>query len=232
MTRRVLRRIPLALACASIFVTSLALAGQAQGGGDSRITRSPGPPPTGTRAQLDSLVLKSSVFGSGVRTVDVSAGRQVASQVTLDLCNQHFASESLRRTRLQIGFTHRHPDFSTSNELVGYRHGGVRQAMRELRHVVTHCPRGPLQAVVAGQPPQAFRLKPLALSGLLPGSIALEVQASSRVRGRSHTQMYYAIYQARGAVLSAVYAFASSSELAERLAETGARQSARNLLAG
>ncbi|HEY1775505.1 MAG TPA: hypothetical protein VGG41_05030, partial [Solirubrobacteraceae bacterium] len=50
-----------------------------------------------------AIVLKASQVGAGYRSEAIPGGRQVAGQVTLDLCYDTYASEKLRTARLQEG---------------------------------------------------------------------------------------------------------------------------------
>jgi hypothetical protein len=71
-------------------------------------------------------------------------GNQVAGQVTLDACNAHFASESKRVARIQVGYIAVTGPLAgrqvVSNEVVRYAPGGTVAAFNELRHVARNCP--------------------------------------------------------------------------------------------
>jgi hypothetical protein len=193
----------------------------------------PGPPPIGTRSQLSALVLKSAQVGPGFAGGVVPGGRTVAGQVTLNLCDQTFASERLRTDRLQVEYLHSGPDLLVSNELIGYRPGGTRTAMSEIALVASRCPSRPQPPTVANKPTLRYRLQRLQIAGLLPGYVAVRIQVSEIFHGKPRiTYVLFSIYQARGRVLSAVYARSPDVSLAEKAAEGAAVQSARNLTAG
>lgn len=156
----------------------------------------------------------------------------VKNQVTLDLCGQTFASERLRVTRLQVAYLHLRPNILVSNEVVGYRPGGTQEAMSELRNVAAHCPSGPQAPTVVGAPTIAYRLQRLHIGGLDPGYVAACVHESAIENGIPHVAVRFAIYQTRGRVLSAIYVQASTSSLAQHVAERAAVQSSHNLTRG
>jgi hypothetical protein len=84
---------------------------------------------------LRSIVLRPSQLGSGFRERLLPYGNRVRGQVTLDLCGQTFASESLRRQRLQFVYAAPSSKTEVSNEVVRYAPGGAAQAYAELKRV-------------------------------------------------------------------------------------------------
>lgn len=187
-----------------------------------------GPQPGGSAASLRALTLHSAQIGPGVTGHVIDDGTIVRGQVSLDLCNQRFASEALRSARLQTAWVSHHPTYYVSNELIGYRPGGAREGMHELRAVAAHCPTTPQAPVVAGNVPASFVLTPLHISGLRPGYLALRVLITASVAGQPRSQATYVIYQDRGAVISAIYA-GPGGTLGLRVATHAARLSARAL---
>ncbi|HLW94445.1 MAG TPA: hypothetical protein VKS25_03620, partial [Solirubrobacteraceae bacterium] len=79
-----------------------------------------------------AIVLKASQVGAGYKSAVIPGGRQVAGQVTLDLCYYTYASESLRMARLQEGYLKAAGQPAVSNEVVVYRSGGAAAALSEL----------------------------------------------------------------------------------------------------
>jgi hypothetical protein len=154
---------------------------------------------------LRTIVLRPSQVGAGYRMAVIPGGDRVKGQVTLDLCGQRFASEKLRVARLQVAYGHRGKVPQLSNEVVRYRPGGARQALRELRHAATHCPKGPVTGPVRGVGPIRYRLTRVTDSRLLKQYVAVVMHAQGLISGRPVRITAFLAYQIRGDVLSAVY---------------------------
>jgi hypothetical protein len=219
--------VSLVAALGALLAVGVGLAGC--GGGVSNAATAGSPTST---PSLDRLILRSSQVGPGYKARVYRGGRTVVHQVTLDLCGFRFESEALRTKRLQSGYRKSPAAPVLSNEVVAYTPGGAQQAMQELRDVSAHCPSSPVVGPVAGVGPIAYRVTPIEASDLLPEHLALRVEATGVLRGRAVAATNFAIYQVRGNVLSATYAFAhGDSPAALRLAIHAAAQSAANLRA-
>jgi hypothetical protein len=154
---------------------------------------------------LSKLALRPAQVGSGYRLALIPGGSRVSGQVSLDLCGQRFPSEALRTARLQVAYRHQGNVVQISNELVRYRPGAALEALRELRYVAAHCPRGPVTGPVRGVGPVTYRLTPLA-DGRLPAQhVAVKMRMTGRIGGKPLDETVVAVYQIRGDVLSAVY---------------------------
>ena len=154
---------------------------------------------------LGKLALRPAQVGSGYRMSLLPNGNRVSGEVSLDLCGQRFPSETLRTARLQVAYRHQGNVVQVSNELVRYRPGGALEAMRELRYVAVHCPRGPLTGPVRGVGPVTYRLTQLADDRLLGQHVAVKMHMTGRVGDKPLAETVVAVYQIRGDVLSAVY---------------------------
>jgi hypothetical protein len=154
---------------------------------------------------LSKLALRPAQVGSGYRMALIPGGNRVSGQVSLDLCGQRFPSETQRTGRLQVAYRHQGNVVQISNELVRYRSGAAREAMRELRNVAAHCPRGPVTGPVRGVGPLTYRLTPLTDERLLGQHVAVKMRVTGRIGGKPLNETAIAVYQIRGDVLSAVY---------------------------
>jgi hypothetical protein len=159
-------------------------------------------------SKLSAIVLRAAQVGSGYVLEQISGGQLVQGQATLDLCGASFPSESLRTARLQVAYRAPGMSLALSNEVVAYRPGGARQALREITHAAGACPHGPVKTVVpgVGTAEVTYRVERLHDSRLLPGSLALVVHASGTVNGAHRSMTEVEIYQVQGDILSAVYA--------------------------
>jgi hypothetical protein len=179
---------------------------------------------------LKQLVLKPSQVGAGYRLRNIPGGNRVSGQVTLDLCGFNFPTEQYRVARLQVAYV-RSGATGLSNEVVLYPRPTIAAAaLSELRYAQMHCPAGPVASRVKGVPPMTYRLTEFHDRRLLPTSLALLMHVTTNVNGKRQSRDVVAIYQVRGALLSAIYTDGSGSVAAqERLAFHGAEQSASNL---
>jgi len=182
-----------------------------------------------TRPALTSLILKPAQVGAGYRVALIPGGRQVKGQVTLDLCGFTFRSENLRTARIQVAYRRPGSAVQLSNEVVRYRPGGTAMAMRELGHAVAHCPRGPVPSHIKGVGPLVYRIKNLRFSGLLPGSIVLQIHVSGTAQGRRVDETDVVAYEVKDNVLSGVYTNGGTIAAQRRLDAHAAAESAANL---
>jgi hypothetical protein len=165
---------------------------------------------------LSKLTLRAAQVGSGYRMTRIPGGNRVSGQVSLDLCGQRFPSETQRIARLQVAYRHQGNVVQVSNELVRYRPGAALEAMRELRYVAAHCPRGPVTGPVRGVGPLTYRLTQITDGRLLRQHVAVKMHMTGRIGGKPVKQTVIAVYQVRGDVLSAVYT-EGHGKLAERV---------------
>jgi hypothetical protein len=215
-------RIPTAL---FVVVAATATIGAGLGLTGSRATATPTP---------DAMVLKASQVGAGYRSQVIGNGRQVAGQVTLDLCYYTYPSESLRTARLQVGYLKAAHEPAISDEIVVYRNGGAAEALGELRLAVKHCPATPRTGPTAGERiPVTWHLTPITVAHLAPQYVAVRADVTAVVNGKRQTQTGVIIYEFAGNVMSAVYGYANGATAAATLALTvhAAQESAQNLRA-
>jgi hypothetical protein len=178
---------------------------------------------------LLSIVLRPAQVGSGYRIALIPGGDRVRGQVSLDLCGQSFASEKLRVARLQVAYAHRGKVPQLSNEVVRYRRGGAGQAMNELRHVATHCPKRPVTGPLKGVGPLRYRLTRVSDRRLLKPYVAVVMHATGLISGKHVKIAAFLAYQIRGEVLSAVYtdgtgAIAAQQHIGLRAAAASAKR--------
>ncbi len=184
---------------------------------------------TSSRPRINDVVLKAAQVGPGYTLQERDDSHKLEGYVTLDLCGGRFPSEALRTARLQVNYTGAPPAIHVSNEVVSYRSGGPQQALRELDEVAARCPATPVTGPVAGEPPTTYRITPITGPDLAPAYRAYEIRASAVVGGRPQTYTGYAIYQARGEILSAVYTESTDGSDTRTLALHAAAEAAQNL---
>ena len=101
--------------------------------------------PAGTPASLPDLLVQPRDTTRALSVRLLPGGDQIKGQPTLDLCNQSFASESLRVERLQDVAVDSSDNAALSTEAVLYRNAAAtQQAFNELRRVRASCPKGPV----------------------------------------------------------------------------------------
>ena len=183
-----------------------------------------------SQANLAKLVLKPSVVGSGYVGQLPPDGIGTA-QRTLDLCGtKNYPSESLRSDRIQVNYVKKNAKLALSNEVVSYKGDGATQAMREVLVHAQTCPNKPI--AFEGQPPLTYTITRISDPKLLSGAIALRIDISGKVNGKSVTAIRFAIYQRAGNVLSGVYSYSHtgvSGAEQERFALHAAEASAKAL---
>lgn len=182
-------------------------------------------------SKLGSIVLRAAQVGSGYVLQQLPGGQLVRGRATLDLCGFSFPSESLRTARLQVAYSAPGKSLALSNEVVSYRAGGARQALREITHAAAACPHGPVQSTVpgVGAVDVTYRLQRLHDARLLPGSLALVVQVSGTINGARRSTTEVVVYQVRGDLLSVVYASGGTVPQLRTFGLTAAGWSAANL---
>jgi hypothetical protein len=182
----------------------------------------------------DAIVLKASQVGTGYRSEVAPGGRQVANQVTLDLCYFRFPSESLRTARLQVLYEKAKSQPVISNEVVLYRSGGAAKALEELRYVLKHCTPVLRTGPAAGeQVPVRWHLTPLTVPHVTSSYVAVALDGTATVKGKRVTQGGFAVYEFAGNAMSGVYGYENGASAAATLALTihAAQASADNLRA-
>jgi hypothetical protein len=154
------------------------------------------------------LVVKPRQVAPGYLLIPFGGG-QTLQRPTLDECNLRFPSEKLRTARDRVTFQRGQADPTIVNEVVTYKPGGAAEALRDARAARARCPKGP---VTSGGASVATTISVLHLKGaLLPGFVALEIHVTGKVNGKAASLDGTALYQARGNVLSGVYAYAGDS---------------------
>jgi hypothetical protein len=167
----------------------------------------------GNGSALDSIVLTPEDVAPGVViSKTIPGGREVAGQVTLDLCKARYPSESLRTARLQVVFVDHQHRIGAGNEIVSYRPGGTRQAFRELRVAARHCPRTYRQGKSTISKVRFGPHDPLL------GDRQLATSAVWRLRPHPGHIWSAAVYLFQGNYFSGVYSFDRSRQHAVRLA--------------
>ena len=179
---------------------------------------------------VDAIVLKASQVGPGYRASVIPGGRQVAGEVTLDLCDYTFASESQRIARIQEEYIKRATLPAVSNEVVAYRPGGTTAALSELQRAARDCPPTPRTGPSVGDDvPTTFRLTKLTVPHLAASYVAVRIYATATVDGHKQAINGDAIYQFSGNVMSAVYGYGQNTTATVALTVHAAQAAARNL---
>jgi hypothetical protein len=178
---------------------------------------------------LNTLILRAAQVGTGYRLQQRPDGHGARGFVTLDLCGFTFPSESLRISPLQVNYARSGTAPQLSNEVVTYRAGGARQALREVTHAARLCPRGPVGSNVKGVPPLTYRVSEIRDTRLLPEHLALRIHFSGAINGRHREATVIGVYQIRRNVLSGVYAYESSFAERIQVGLHAAEESAKNL---
>jgi hypothetical protein len=189
--------------------------------------------PAGSAAiapNVDAIVLKASQVGPGYRASVIPGGRQLAGQVTLDLCDYTFASESQRIARIQEGYIKSATLPIVSNEVVAYRPGGTAAALAELQRAVKDCPPTPRTGPDVGDDvPTTFHLMKLTVPHLTASYVAVRIYATSAVNGQKRALNGDAIYQFSGNIMSAVYGYGQNTAAMLAVSVHAAQAAARNL---
>jgi hypothetical protein len=174
-------------------------------------TTSPASPTTSPRTtssdqrHVDEIALGSGDLGPGWTGSTITNGATLGSP-TLDLCERTSPSDKLRTARRQTLVLSRTTALST--EVVTYRHGGAAQALREAAAIARSC-----RNVSTTQDGQTFveTITPIAGDAAW-GADAVAVAETATENGESVTT--YAVYQADGDTLAAVYDFGQTASKA------------------
>jgi hypothetical protein len=165
-----------------------------------------------TAPNVEAIVLKASQVGAGYRASLIAGGRQVAGEVTLDLCDYTFASESQRIARIQEEYIKSATLPAVSNEVVAYRPGGTAAAFSELQHAARTCPPTPRTGPDVGDDvPTTFHLTKLTAPHLTASYVAVRIYATATVNGQKQAINGDAIYQFSGNIMSAVYGYGQNT---------------------
>lgn len=183
---------------------------------------------------LSRLALTTKQVGAGYTQQIPASGRGTTGDRTMTICRLDYPSEALRLDRLQVNYSLSGVGNSLSNEVVSYRPGGAKQAVRELTTALASCPKGgrvdPVQPVF-----RRWRIRErLTIAKLLPGYVAYVVVDSARVGSMTEVHTHVDVVQTKGDVLSGIYVYVDDgTTLADaiRVATSTAQQSALNLAA-
>ena len=154
--------------------------------------------------------MRASQIGPGYVLRQRPDGHGVAGFVTLDLCGFRFPSEQLRTDRIQVNYVAPGHAVELSNEVVTYRPGGAEQALHEITHAASHCPRGAVPSAIEGVSSITYRLHRIVDTRLPHGSLALLLHLVATVNGRPFRQTSVTVYQTRRDILSGVYTSSGS----------------------
>jgi hypothetical protein len=179
---------------------------------------------------LRTVILRPAQVGKGYQIYARKDGFGVKAAPTLDLCGrQGYASEKLRSDRLQVNYLKSRAALGLSNEVVTYKAGGARQALREVLAHASNCPRGLVATGDSTVPKARYTITPVHDSKLLKGYVAVRVRTVATVKGKHYDQVSYAVYQRLGNVLSGIYSFGPNTAAQLRFALHAAEQSAARL---
>jgi hypothetical protein len=178
---------------------------------------------SGARPGLDAVALRPAQVGAGYAIAPGARDRSL-NEPTIDLCFRAFASEGRRLERLQIGYARRGNE-DTSNEVVRYRHGGARQALRELRSATCDNEKREGRGGVDLVTTTVRRVSP---KDAPAGSVTLTVETELISGGARDLLVAAGVYQVRGNVLSGVYAYGEEAAPVARAVKL-AKLSAANL---
>jgi len=184
-----------------------------------------------TSLDLRTVILRPAQVGKGYQLVARSDGFGVKAAPTLDLCGRKgYASEKLRVDRLQVNYLKQKTQLGLSNEVVRYKPGGAKQALREVGLHALSCPHTPVVTGEKGVGPLRFTITPVKDKKLLAGYVAVRVRAVGKLTDGTHVdETSYAVYQRLGDVLSGVYSFGPNTPAQEKFALHAAELSANVL---
>jgi hypothetical protein len=180
---------------------------------------------------VDKLILQPAQVGKGYQLIARSDGFGVKAAPTLDLCGRKgYASEKLRVDRLQVNYLKQKTTLGISNEVVRYKPGGAKQALREVGLHALSCPHTPIVTGEKGVGPLRFTITPVKDKKLLAGYVAVRVRAVGKLTDGTHVdETSYAVYQRLGDVLSGIYSFGPNTPGQEKFALHAAELSANVL---
>ena len=143
---------------------------------------------------VGKLILKPAQVGKGYARFERRDGVGVTTP-TLNLCRRTgYPSEKLRTARLQVDYLKRGVTIGLSNEVVAYKSGGAKQAMREVRRHALHCPKTPIVTGEPGLPPLTVTITPITDAKLLKGYLAVRVRVTGTVKGKRVDDLSYAVF--------------------------------------
>ena len=162
--------------------------------------------PAGSPTSLPDLLVQPRDTTHAVSVRLLPGGDQVKGQPTLDLCNQAFASESLRVERLQDVALDSSNNAVFSTEAVLYKNAAAtREAFSELRRVRASCPQGPVTNKADGSSTTTtFHAAP-DKSWPQTASVGREAFSLTTDDGKGGNTDSLAVYLRRGRVLLGVY---------------------------
>jgi hypothetical protein len=180
---------------------------------------------------LRTVILRPAQVGTGYQLIARSDGFGVKAAPTLDLCGRKgYPSEKLRVDRLQVNYLKQKTQLGLSNEVVRYKPGGAKQAMREVGLHAMSCPHTPVITGEKGIGPLRFTISPIKDAKLLKGYVAVRVRAVGKLTNGTHVdQTSYAVYQRLGDVLSGVYSFGPNTPKQQAFVLHAAEMSAATL---
>src|SRR5438552_9988312 len=125
---------------------------------------------------IKMLLRPDTQVGQGYNLVARKDGFGVNGTVTLDLCGRTgYSSEKLRVSRIQVNYLKAGDPRRTlglSNEVVAYKPGGAKQAMREVLEHAVNCPHTPIDTGQPGLPKLRLAITPIKDAKLLKGYVA------------------------------------------------------------
>jgi hypothetical protein len=166
-------------------------------------------PPSATvpsSSDLSKVGLRQTDLASSISLTLIPGGNRVSGGPTLDLCNGTYASESQRKTRLQLAAVDAQDNTTLSTEAVQYVDAAAtQQAFAELREVAAKCPSTPVQSPV-GETTVTTKFNP-APDGSWPQVASVDRQGYDFVttNASGQTQRSVAVYLRRGRVLMGIY---------------------------
>ncbi len=182
--------------------------------------------------QVERAVLNPSQVGNGYLLL-VRKDSTGTTTPTLNLCGlKGYPSEKLRMIRVQVDYGRRGSSLALSNEVVKYKPGGSKQALREVTQHARTCPKGLVNSGQPGVPKLRFRFTVLHDKKLLKDSIVLRIRAIGTVQGKHIDQTSYAVYQVYGDILSGVYSSGPNTKVQLAFVLHAAEQAAKNLTRG
>jgi hypothetical protein len=164
----------------------------------------------GPEKTVNRAVLKAAQVGPGSIVRDIPHGAELRGQATLDVCGFTFKSERRRVARLQVSFIRNDgTGVFLSNEVVDYKHGWAKKAMKELRKAIATCPKGFVKSTIPGAGLIRNRFDPIKSSKFLPDSVGVIDHITEKVPHKKKPLLFDSllVYQVRGNVLSGVYSF-------------------------
>jgi len=157
-------------------------------------------------ALLRGLVVQQSDVAATQSVVLIPGGNLVAGQITLDLCNGTFPSESTRTARLQLAEGDAQGNGVLSTEAVLYQSAAATsKAFEELKQVAAKCPSSPVQGA-NGEPSVKTTIKSRP-DGSWPETPTVDRLAYDFVTtdDTGQAQHTIAVYLRRGRVFLGVY---------------------------